>query len=349
MFRRPPIAAHLVVVACNLALILSYRWTWTLWQVRPDGIPNLPALGSLHSLRMAPVLLGACALALAAPRVGTAAHAVALLIAVLGDQVRLQPEFISLTLLALAAAWGSRRLCRAHLGTLWFWAGCNKALSYGWAGGGAAFIADSVHLGSYRWLVAWAVPAVEMALGISTIFPRLRLVSGVGGTLLHLGIFAALSPVMASFNSAVWPWNLAFAVATPIVFLTGWRPLRLDPLDGGHRNLASLGVATMAVLPVGFYVGFSDAYLSHNLYSSNTAAAGICRGTQCRPFAPDGFTDLNVPVPPEVRLFRAWFRSTCVPGEVFVMTRPANRVVGSRQVRSACPPRAPDPGIDRAD
>ena len=337
MLRRPSLAAHLVVVTCATALMLSYRWTWRLWLHRIDGVPNLPAVNALRTLPIAPLLIMSCALMIVVPRIGTAVHALLLVVSILGDQVRMQPEFLSLSLLALTAAWGSQRLSRAHLGTLWFWAGCNKALSLGWASGGAGFIAGSLHQNSLRVAVAWCVPIVEIAVGLSTLMPKLRLVSGVGGAALHAGIFATLSPYFASFNSAVWPWNVAFAVAAPLVFLTGpfttshstTRPLR-------HRCGTALAVGTLVVSPVGFYLGVSDAYLSHNLYSSNTAVAQRCRADVCAPFDPDGFVDLNVPVPPELRLFRSWFRSTCSPGETFTMVRPANRVVGARRSTETC-------------
>ena len=337
MLRRPSLAAHLVVVTCAVALMMSYRWTWKLWLHRSDGVPNLSAVNALGTFSLAPLLIITCALMIAVPRVGTVVHALLLVMAILGDQVRMQPEFLSLSLLALTAAWGSQQLSRAHLGTLWFWAGCNKALSLGWASGGAGFIAGSLHQSSHRVAVAWCVPVLEIAVGLSTLTRRLRMVSGVGGAALHVGIFATLSPYFASFNSAVWPWNVAFAVAAPLVFLTGpftnsqtlARPLR-------HRWGTALVVGVLVVSPVGFYLGVSDAYLSHNLYSSNTAVAQRCRADVCSPFQPDGFVDLNVPVPPELRLFRSWFRSTCTPGETFTLVRPANRAVGARRSTETC-------------
>lgn len=338
MLRRPSLAAHLVVVTCALALALSYRWTWRLWLHRTDGVPNLPAVNALRTFSLAPLLIIACALMIVVPRIGSLIHALILLVAILGDQVRIQPEFLSLSLLALTAAWGSERLSRAHLGTLWFWAGCNKALSLGWASGGAGFIAGSLHQGSHRGVVAWGVPVAEMAIGLSTMIPRLRIMSGVGGAALHVGIFVTLSPLFASFNSGVWPWNVAFAVAAPLVFLTGpFHPSHTPARPLRHRWGTATAVGAMVVIPAGFYLGVSDAYLSHNLYSSNTAVAQRCQANACAPFQPDGFVDLNVPVPPEVRLFRSWFRSTCSPGETFTMVRPANRLVGARQSTETCP------------
>ncbi len=342
MLRRPTPAAHLVVVTCAVALTLSYRWTWRLWLHRTDGVPNLSAINALSTFSLAPLLIIACALMIAAPRMGTVVHAILLVVAILGDQVRMQPEFLSLSLLALTAAWGSQQLSRAHLGTLWFWAGCNKALSLGWASGGAGFIAGSLHQGSHRGVVAWCVPMMEIALGLSTLIPRLRVVSGIGGAALHVGIFATLSPYFASFNSAVWPWNVAFAVAAPLVFLTGpfhsTAPTTAQATTRTlwHRLGTALAVGVLVVSPAGFYIGVSDAYLSHNLYSSNTAVAQRCQADVCAPFQPDGFMDLNVPVPPELRLFRSWFRSTCSPGETFTMVRPANRVVGARRSTETC-------------
>ena len=67
--------------------------TWPLWQHRTMP-PMLPAV-DIPSPDMGWPLLGSLVLVLAAPRWGVALHGILLLAAILMDQMRLQPEFIS--------------------------------------------------------------------------------------------------------------------------------------------------------------------------------------------------------------------------------------------------------------
>ncbi len=96
--------------------------------------------------------------------------------------------------------------------------------------------------------------------------------------------------------------------------------------------------------PLGFYFKVSDAYLSHNLYSSNTAEASICRGPTgsglclTAPF----FTldTLNVPLPPEPRLFVQWFELICQPEEKLRIAGINTRLFDRSTTYRPCPMRA---------
>ena len=81
--------------------------TWPLWQVRhyvatadwPE-LPNLPAL-PLPQFDVGLLLFGSLLLVLIVPRWGVAVHGAMLLAAILLDQMRMQPECVSLFLLML--------------------------------------------------------------------------------------------------------------------------------------------------------------------------------------------------------------------------------------------------------
>ena len=346
LLRRPAPVEHAVVAVCALALAVTYRWTWAVWQVRArvdvPQVPNLSLVSGLAEFPMAWGLVVVCALMVVFPRIGTALNCVVLTVAVLGDQVRLQPEIVSLALLALAAAWSWRRIACAHLAVLWFWAGCNKALSYGWVSEAGPYIATPLRLTAHLWLVLWGVPLAEMAVGLSALWPRLRAISGIGGGVLHVGMVITLGPWLGAYNSAVWPWNAALVVCAPLLFLgPGYvgpflpdRSKNHPPPRRGPDRVATAGVAFMAIAPVGFYLGAGDAYLSHNLYTSNTAQARRCSDQACVPFGYEAFVMLNVPLPPETRVYDAWFQKVCLPGERLEIIKPATRVtsehVGTR-------------------
>ena len=125
-----------LVLACQVATL----WiTWPLWQVR-DSPPMLPAL-SLPAFDLGWPLICSLLLVLVAPLPGMTIQTILLLYAVLIDQTRLQPEVVSLLFLL----WGTmpnptaKGFARAHLLTLWLFAGFHKLLS-------PAFMNDTARL-----------------------------------------------------------------------------------------------------------------------------------------------------------------------------------------------------------
>lgn len=316
-----------IVAIC--ALVATYLLTWDVWQPR-DSPPNLPVFSFLAGIGFAIALPLAALVAIKFPQAGAVSHAVLLFVAILGDQIRLQPECVSLTILLLGAAFprGGLELARWHLVALWIWAGLNKALSAGWPTVGVYFMVGTIGLASLSPIAMVVIPLVETGLGVLGLnrrwWPAVRVVAPV----VHLQILLTL--VVAHWNTSVWPWNIGIALAAPFLFL----PDRVGDESmlprarhaSSNPRLRARVVTTVGILmvvhPAGFYVGITDAYLGHNLYSANTRTAAICP-------PPDGpvppkcseslFTStwaaINVPLPPERRLYVAWFEKVCRPGE----------------------------------
>lgn len=313
------LAAQLVVVVACGGLAASYLVTWRLWQPRFMP-PNLALMGIVRSVPMGFALISSLAVACVRPKGGAAAHTALFAVAVLGDQIRLQPEFISLAILLIAGAWPASQMfvARWHLTTLWMWAGLHKLLSLGWSIGGASFIATTVHRPGWRSFIAWWVPLAEIALGLLALWRGMWPVLRFVGAAFHLGVAAVL--YLSHTNSAVWPWNVALALVVPLVFSPDVAvpvALRVRP-SARVRPSPRLTVVSVCfvVYPAGFYLGLSDAYPAHNLYSSNTAQASVCPVGQpnaCSPAQFGVYETLNVPMPPERRLFVAMFRRLCQP------------------------------------
>lgn len=314
---------HLVCAVAAVAQIVTLRWTWNLWSHRSDP-PNLPVIDGLSSFSWGWLLVALCVVTAVVPRWGGPAFAVAIALACLGDQMRLQPGVVSVTILMIAPAFGvtGRSIARWALCSLWLWAGLHKLLSPGWTGGGAHFIAEALGHPGLNELVAIALPLFEVGIGLTAMWPRLWKITGVGAMLMHVGIVVTLSPLFADWNSSVWPWNAAIAVAAPLLFLA-------QPEPAAFPSKAVMAVAAvMLAYPALFYVGVIDAYMSHNLYSSNTASAEVCRPAGC---ANDTFVtwdSLNVPFPPEPRLYRQAFQLTCHPGDVLGIQGQRTRLNG---------------------
>jgi len=329
-----PRTAAAFAAACQAATVLV---TWPLWPARTSP-PNLPAISGLASFDYGLAVVATSVAAVVWPRVATPLCLAVLAAAMAGDQIRLQPEVVSLGLLMALPLLGSAGVAvsRFHLSSLWLWSGIHKLLSTGWSAGGAAFIASSLRSPGLRPAVVIGLPAIEMALGAASLWRRAWPVVRWAAPALHAGILLTLSPLFADWNSAVWPWNVGLAVVAYLLF----RPEPAEPSEQSDRRAAKMATVAGAALlayPALFYAGSVDAYLAHNLYTSNTGSASVCHTPgACAPTPFDTFGSLNVPLPPEPRLFRALFDRTCGPGNQLL-------VVGRATVFTDPPSRTTSP------
>jgi uncharacterized membrane protein len=321
-----------VVVAAIVASILI---TWPLWSPR-DRPVVLPAV-DLPQVALGPALIAASLISLLVLRGG--ALAVTLLVAygMATDQTRMQPEFFSLPLLL----WGSqpnpsaRLIARAHLISLWFFAGLHKFLSPSYFHDAGPRMVRGLLIPVPEHAVQLAVigiAALEISTALLALIPATRVIAAWSALALHAGIFLTLipshlgspSPWAEQRNIAVWPWNIALACGG-FALIAPWRRAPLAALIASRLPSPSATAAIMlAVVPAGFYLGVVDAYPSYHLYSAGTANASIYCPAGCRPEQDLNATwhAFNVPLPPEPRLFEATFNATCAPGDVLRITEP---------------------------
>lgn len=318
----PMLAFRALVVVC---LAATFWITWPLWQVHASP-PMLPAL-PLPAFNMGHVLLASLLLILVKPFPGIVVQTVLLVYAVLIDQTRLQPEVVSLVLLL----WGTlpnptaKAFGRAHLVTLWVFAGVNKLLSPGFMDGTAQWLLTGLPVDLPPWMYAnagYVIALAELGTGLLALIPRTRKAAAVAAFGLHAGILLDLSPLGRDWNAAVWPWNLALAFAG-FALIAPWQGSLPHCVRSCHR-LARPLIVLLIVAPAGFYIGMTDAYLAHNLYSSNTADASVACPGGCQQGQQPGATwdAFNVPLPPEHRLFEQYFARTCRPGDEMTISDP---------------------------
>jgi hypothetical protein len=331
------------VAICQAATVLI---TWGLWEERSFP-PTLPVGGWLPAFSTGVPVIVSLGLAIVWPRIGTVLHVGMLAYACLLDQARLQPEFVSMAILMVALAFPSLLFVgRAHLVTLWVWAGFHKLLSIGFAGGGAVFIANG--LGVPSDVVAWMTPLAEITLGLLALAWATRYAAVALAFMVHGLILTTL--VAQSWNQSVWPWNVAIPFAAWYLLLVERDdqvlPLLRHPARASRFRVVGMAAVWFAfwIYPAVFYVGAMDAYLAHNLYTSNTQTAAVCTpsgegGGSLACGSPFGstWTALNVPLPPETRLFRQWFEGSCSPGEVLQVSSIQTRVTESRVQVFECP------------
>ena len=315
--------------------------TWGLWNERTSP-PRLPAL-DLPNLDLAAPLLASVVLILAVVRVGLIVHTGFLLYAMLLDQTRMQPEVVSLAILM----WGTLPnrawplLARAHLIGLWFYSGLGKLVSARFVHGGARILLPGPLQDlprSFDEVIAYGLAAFEIAVGLTALFPRARRAAALAAFLLHLSILTSLVP--AGRNEAVWPWNGVLAFAG-LAFISGWRMSPLRNLRGA-RWPSRVAAGVLLLAPAGFYIGAMDAYLAHQLYTFNVPTTVVCDGTTCvvAPETRATFAAFHVPLPPESRLFRAYFQATCRRGDRMLVfdTRPLARWRGVDRTEISCAP-----------
>lgn len=319
------LAYRALVVAMQAATIVI---TWQLWQVRSDP-PLLPAL-TLPQFNIGPWLLASLGVVLAAPRIGLALHAALLVWAMLLDQLRMQPEFISMWLLMLGTLTNpsAKLIARTHLVTIWFFAAFHKLIC-------ARYYMHTIPPQFIRltgdgdlWpavfdLLRGSLAVFEMSLAVFAVMPRTRKWCAWQAAVFHLGVLQYLmfwSPTpdgtFGGWNQAVWPWNIALAPASFALLRTWHAPAWQD--FKSRRWLPRAIVVFMCIYPIGYYVGLVDAYLAHCLYSLNTPVAAIVRPNE----APDQIVflkSLNVPFPPTTRLFKAYFAKVADPGDVLLI------------------------------
>jgi hypothetical protein len=333
------LAFRWLVIACQAVTL----WiTWPLWQ-HHDAPPMLPAL-PLPSYDVALPLLVSLLIMLFAPLLGLSLHTLLLVYAILVDQTRMQPELISLAFLL----WGTlpnptaTAFARAHLISLWMFAGINKLVSPTFLHETAPWLLSGFPIDTGPWLhqhVGYIIAGTELMTGLLALFPATRMLCAIVALLMHSGILLDLGPLGLDVNPSVWPWNLALAFAG-FALIAPWKESIGRSLGGCPRWVRPL-IILLVVAPVGFHFGLLDAYLSHNLYSSNIVRASV----QC----PDGCSRIvdpsktreafNVPMPPEPRLFEQYFRQTCSPGDELILTDPRwwSRQQGLGERRMTCP------------
>ncbi len=302
-----------VLVAASASTLLL---TWPLWQSRAQP-PVLPAWALLAHVDFGATLLVTLALTAWRPRIGACTHAALLALACVGDQCRLQPQQGSLAIL-LVGVTTAPALARAHLIALWCFAGAHKLLSTGYRARGGEWLLGTLGIDASAGIasaIGIAAAVLEVALAVAVVVPRTRRVAAWCGAGAHTAIAVFLIAV-AERNPAVWAWNGALAAASVALFL----PWRDAPIAAFRRLSIATRAAVLVVLvsPVGFYLGLVDAFLAHCLYADNTPRAmWIDRDGGIRRV--DELPSLRVYLPPEPRLFHAWFDAHARPGDRMVV------------------------------
>lgn len=336
------------LVACQAISILI---TWNVWQVRDANhpLPNLPLIQSVPQFPMGQMLLFSLALVLARPGWGLVVHAGALALSIVQDETRLQPEFLSLVLLLVGTLPGrfSRDVARAHLGSLWLWAGLHKLMSDGyWTWQGELFV--TVYWpeapGVVTVLGSAVVAISELLLGVAAFSLQAPRFVPLGATLLHGSALVWLAG--QAWNYAVWPWQFGLILAAWGFFGEAVeRPARKDGDAAVREPSISPRIALiMLAYPMLYYVNLLPPAAAWCVYSANVPAAMWFepitvtmvenKSPQGIWLAETGLRTLNVPyptMPSSCQRFLAWYGKEGASISVDD-PRPLSRWMGKRRL-----------------
>ncbi len=312
------------LVVCVVAQLATVLITWPLWELR-QSLVNVPWITALPQMPYGILMVAGLVGVLVSPRrYGLAIHLAILLLAILSDQTRCQPQVLWVAVLSIGCVFDrAKQFCVWALVSLWLWAGIHKAISSEWYQGNAFQLMQQAGVSDpLRWCYWFAlfVAISEIAQGILAIYrPR---IAAVTCFLLHLGIAGFM--IFIQYNFSVLPWNVCTAiVGTWLMFHAAvatkgpfkkFLTISSSAGSSGARGVGWFAVAALLILPAGFYTGHIRHCFAHVLYSGGLPLASISKtdGTVDQML---GWEVIRVPFPHEPRAFVDYFRLTAAPGE----------------------------------
>jgi hypothetical protein len=207
-----------------------------------------------------------------------------------------------------------------------------------------------------------AVPVIESGVGLALLSRRFRNAAVTVAVALHGVILLVFGPLGHNFNTILWPWNLAMAAFVVVLFWQAHTPTAhgiVASSNGPHRIV----IVLFGVLPLGSFLNVWDSFPSWTLFSANTNTATIRVDPRTLPKALRSYVrienavsvldpmfwslgELNVPVYPETRIFRALGSKLCeltaqdpslrllVSGRPALINRDAPAAYGCADLRS---------------
>jgi uncharacterized membrane protein YphA (DoxX/SURF4 family) len=119
--------------------------------------------------------------------------------------------------------------------------------------------------------IGYLFPVFEIATGVCLLIASLQRFAVIAVIAMHLFILFSVGPLGHNFNPVIWPWNIVMILFTLILFKT--------PESVGFTGLKSaltfhtskITILIFVIFPFLNFFNCWDSYLSHNLYSGNTA------------------------------------------------------------------------------
>lgn len=112
--------------------------------------------------------------------------------------------------------------------------------------------------------IGYAIPVVEMALGIGLLFIKTRKPAIILIILMHILLLIFIGPFGINYNKIVWPWNVAMIIFSIIL----WKnKTSIYHLKNIQLNANYIVLLAWIFLPILNIWGYWDSYFSSSLYT----------------------------------------------------------------------------------
>ncbi len=269
------------------------------------------------------------------------------LVFLLQDQMRWQPWIYTYLLVIIPFLWTDRNRNYSKAGLIeylqillsgiYVWSGFHKFNASFFENSFIPLTRDTLGLPNHHFLLSnielsYAIPIIEILIGIGILFPKTRKLSLIGGVFMHLFILTYL--FRTNTNIIVIPWNIAMII---FLFLGLFRENNPTLSTTNIRQFKShLFITLLAwIAPAFNLLGIWDDYASFKLYSGDKndlfiaieeneldnidnnilqysmdliqqpASGKVINVTKW------AFNELKVPVPPQDRVFKSICRVFC--------------------------------------
>lgn len=202
-----------------------------------------------------------------------------------------------------------------------------------------------IEIATYIYPLGVFVPFLELLIGVGLLTKKFRKASVVLAILLIISILFTLGPLGHNWNIVVWPWNLVMLCLVVTLFWKSDFSMK-DVLWIKDNIFHKIIILLFLVLPFFSFFNLWDSYFSSTLYSGNIIQANLYISNNVKQAIPKyiqnyaksvnintndvdfllwSFEELNVPVPPQSRIYRKLAKSFCYnqsyPGDVFLIIK----------------------------
>ncbi len=360
------IVTRITAAACLLSMILSYK-LWLGDRMFPMS-PIFDFLPSLHHpfdiiLFIITLLLLCFIVVLRNPQKFIIAFLISSVLLAIQDYNRWQPWFYQYSLMLFAVSFFNFRcddtkqqqalitMFKLMIGAVYFWSGLQKLNpnfiidTYPWLMEPITNHLSESGIRSIDWL-GRAFPLVEILTGICLFIPMLKKVAIIALFSMHIFILIVLGPFGHNYNPVVWPWNLAMMGFSFILFYKNDAFPISQIKSMLHYHSLKIVTLLFILLPLLNFFNDWDSYLSHNLYTGNTANGVIYVSDSVKSKLPEEIKkytrsemnlhqitikywcmmELGVPAYPERRNYaaitRSFYKYSSDSSEVYLMYSP---------------------------
>lgn len=323
-----------LLIVILLAFLTSLILCWPLW-LNERSIPLVPLLDNFVFTGWSVwVLLGfwASLFLMAIIDIGDKRFTLPLIILLavlfgLQDQLRWQPWFYQFVLMLLAYTFFLYQkvsekelfsIFQILLVGIYLWSGIHKL--------NVPFVENTLQnlIGLDIGILGWGVPITEIILALCLIFKKARRLGVVGLIFMHVTIIGLVIFGGLNHNEVIIPWNLSMIIFVALLFST-----ENDKTKNSITFPKALAFGIFIIFPAFNMIGLTDSYPSFSLYSGKTDKAYLYVTEDFKRnyfsksvqeefdkenkiyFQKWFFTELNVPVYPEERVFKGILNSLC--------------------------------------